>query len=94
MDSHLNIMKALAGKNQGLKGGDLRSLYKSYVRPGGTCAMKVWGPFTSDAKFKSVEAANNTAGRIITGLPRGSPIPPLLVEAQLTTLPPLASTGL
>ena len=48
--------------------------------------MELWEPFASETQFKCLETNNKTAARIITGLPRGSPTPQTLAEAQLTTL--------
>ena len=85
LSSRNNIIKALSGKNWGLRAADLRRLYKTYVRPGGASAMELMGPFIGETQFKSLERTNNTAERIITGLPRDR-TPQTLAEAQLSTL--------
>ena len=84
--SSQNNIKELSGKNWGLREADLRRLYKTNVRPGGTYAMELCGPIASETQFKCLETTNNTAARIIKGLPRGSLTPQTFAESQLTTL--------
>ena len=73
------ILQALAGRNWGLTAIDLTTLYKNYARSGGTYASGVWFNFLADSWADKLESANYQAARVITGIPRGSPIHPTCI---------------
>ena len=86
MSRRCQILQALSGKDWGPTAADVRRLYESYVRPGGLYGAGVWGSFLAETQMKKLETCNNRAARIITGLPRDSPVGPTRMEADL---PPL-----
>ena len=86
MKSRPKIISALSGKSWGLSASDLRTLYKCYVRPGGLFAAGFWYPFLSGTSCSKLEVANNSAARIIAGLPSGSPSVPVCTEAGFPSI--------
>ena len=82
----IQILRALTGRDWGLKATDLRRLYRSYIRPGGAYAFEVWGMFLSAAQTEKLETCNNQAARVIVGAPRGSPSVQTCAEAELNSL--------
>ena len=74
----------------GLTAIDLTTLYKTYVRSGGTYASVVWFKFLADSWAEKLESANYQAARVITGIPRGPPIHPTCMEAGLPPIRVLA----
>ena len=65
------VLSALAGKNWEIVANDLRSVYCSYVRPGGLYSSEIGGPFLARTNINRLEVVNNRAAAIITGTPRG-----------------------
>ena len=87
------VLSALAGKNWGIVANNLRSVYCSYVRPGGLYASEIWGPFLARTNINRLEVVNNRAAAIITGTPRGSPASAIKCEAMIQNIDLIIADG-
>ena len=84
--ARVNILNALAGKDWGQRGEDLRNTFNQYVRPIGEYALGAWGPHTTKTNIEKIQRAQNRAARIISGCLSSTPIPKLLEEAGIENL--------
>ena len=64
----------------------LKDLYTGYVRPAATYALGAWWPYLAPSVKERVEAANNTAARVIVGAPGGTQASATRQEAGLPTI--------
>ena len=83
MKNRAKTLGALKGRTWGCWKDDVRLLYLSYVRSSADYCASAWAPSASKSTMNSIEVAQNSALRTITGCTVNTPIESLQIEANV-----------